>query len=115
MNASFVPRQFDIWWVWLPDPVGRRPVLLVSRDSAYGYLTTVLVAEVTTKVRGIPQQLPLGAREGLPRACVANLDALRPVRRDDLVTRIGALASARHVEVKRALGHALAWPEFTSL
>jgi hypothetical protein len=38
------PHQFDIWWASLPDPVGRRPVLLIGRSSSYRYLTRVLVA-----------------------------------------------------------------------
>lgn len=40
------------------DPVGRRPVLLLSRTSAFAYLNRVLVAEVTTTVRGIPRKFP---------------------------------------------------------
>lgn len=109
------PRQFDIWWARLPDPAGRRPVLLLSRTSAYDYLTRVLVTEVTTTVRGIPQEVALGQAEGLKRACVANLDTLRTVPTACLEAPAGRLAARRHVEVKRALGHALHWPELTAL
>jgi len=109
------PRQLDLWWVSLPAPAGRRPVLLLGRDAAFGYLTRILVAEVTTTVRGIPQEVALGKREGLPRACVANLDAMRTVPTAALTTRIGRLAASRHVDVKRALGHVLHWPELTIL
>ena len=108
-------RQFDIWWISLPDPVGRRPVLLLSRTSAFAYLTRVLVVEVTTTIRGIPQEVPLGRREGLARHSVANLDALRTIPLQCFDTRLGGLAAPRHVEVKRALGHALHWPELTGL
>ena len=79
-RARREPSQFDIWWVELPNPVGRRPVLLLSRTSAFSYLTRVLVVEVTTTIRGIPQEVALGRREGLSRPCVANLDALRTIR-----------------------------------
>lgn len=109
------PRQFEIWWASLPLPVGRRPVLLLGRTPSFAYLDRVLVVEVTTTVRGIPQEVRLGRREGLPRPCVANLDALRQMPRRLLVERIGRLPSAREVEVKRALGHVLHWPELTSL
>ena len=109
------PRQFEIWWVELPEPVGRRPVLLLGRTAAFTYLTRPLVVEVTTTIRGIPQEVSLGKREGLPRPCVANLDALRTVPRACLGPRIGRLAASRHVEVKRALGHVLHWPELTGL
>lgn len=104
-------RQYEIWWVKLPEPVGRRPVLLLSRDSAYSLLNKVVVAEVTTTVRDIPVEVRLGRRQGLLRPSVANLDNLHVVARADLEARIGSLASSRVGEVKRALGYVLDWPE----
>lgn len=118
MNADAETRaaqQFEVWWAFLPDPAGRRPVLLLSRTTAFAYLTRVLVVEVTTTIRGIPQEISLGKGERLPRPCVANLDALRTIPTACLGTRIGRLSARRHVEVKRALGHALHWPELTAL
>jgi mRNA interferase MazF len=114
-EATADARQLDIWWVKLPDPIGRRPVLLVGRTSSFAYLTRVLVAEVTTTIRGIPQEVSLGRREGLSRPCVANLDTLRTVPRASLDARAGRLGVGRHLEVKRALGHVLNWPELTGL
>lgn len=115
MKGSKRPRQFEIWWVALPEPVGSRPVLLLGRTAAYAYLTRVLVAEVTSTIRSIPQEVTLGRSEGLRRACVANLDALRTIPASALKSRAGRLAARRHVEVKRALGHVLHWPELTGL
>lgn len=116
MNVALSsPSQFSIWWAVLPAPVDRRPVLLLGRTSSFNYLKRVLVVEVTTTVRGIPQEVKLGKREGLARACVANLDALRTIPVSVLESSIGMLAARRHDEVKRALGHALHWPELTSL
>jgi mRNA interferase MazF len=108
-------KQFEIWWARLPEPVGRRPVLLLGRTSAFAYLSRVLVAEVTTTVRAIPQEVSLGRREGLPKSCVANLDALRTIPIACLEARLGRIAAGKHVEVKRALGHVLHWPELTRL
>jgi mRNA interferase MazF len=108
-------KQYEIWWIDLPDPVGSRPVLILTRTSALGFLGRALVAEVTTTVRDIPQELSLGPREGLPRRCVANLDAVRSAPIERLRSRIGALHASRHAEVKRAMGHVLAWPELTAL
>jgi mRNA interferase MazF len=104
-------RQYEIWWVDLPEPIGRRPVLLLSRASAYRVLNKFLVAEITTRVRAIPQEIGLGSREGLPATCVANLDNVRTVHKSLLAKRAGALAARRVPELKRALGHALGWPE----
>ena len=49
-------KQYEIRWANLPLPIGRRPVLLLTRTPAYAYLAKVIVAEVTTTVRGIPQE-----------------------------------------------------------
>jgi mRNA interferase MazF len=108
-------RQFELRWANLPRPAGRRPILLLSRTPAYEYLTRILVAEITTRVRGIPQEVPLGKREGLPRICVVNLDALRTIERNVIGDRLGALPPSRHREVKRALGYALDWSELKVL
>lgn len=106
-------RQFEIWWANLPQPAGRRPVLLLSRNDAYQYLNKVIVAEITTKMRAIPVEVKLGKREGLSSTCVANLDNIRTTAKQWLDSRAGVLAPSRHREVKRALGYALAWDELT--
>jgi mRNA interferase MazF len=104
-------RQYEIWWADLPKPAGRRPVLLLSRDQAYSYLNKYLAVEITTTVRNIAVEVPLGRREGLPRPCVANFDNVHTIRREALTERVGVLPSVRHIEVKHALGHALGWFE----
>ena len=104
-------KQFEVWWADLKSPVGRRPVLVLTRTSALRYLTRCIVVEVTTTRRGIPQEVELGPTEGLPQRCVANLDNIHVVPLAALDAQAGTLAPARHAEIKRALGHALAWPE----
>lgn len=108
-------KQYEIRWANLPAPIGRRPVLLLTRTPAYQYLAKVVVAEITTTVRGIPQEVPLGRREGLERTSVANLDNVHVVPRARLGDVIGVLDGERHREVKRALGYALDWPELKAL
>lgn len=104
-------KQYEVWWASLPQPIGRRPVLLLSRDGAYSYLNKFLAVEITSTVRQIAVEVPLGGQEGLTRRCVANCDNIRTVSRSALVKRIGRLAPGRRSELKRALGHALAWDE----
>ncbi|MGH9366292.1 MAG: type II toxin-antitoxin system PemK/MazF family toxin, partial [Thermoanaerobaculia bacterium] len=67
-------RQYELWWANMPEPVGRRPVLLLSRDAAYDYLHRFIVVEVTATIRDIPVEVSLGRREGLRRRSVANFD-----------------------------------------
>jgi mRNA interferase MazF len=108
-------KQYEIWWAKLPRPVGTRPVVLLSRDSAYEYLHRVLAVEVTSRVRAIPQEVLLGKREGMAQRCVANLDNLRAVPKRALHERAGQLSQPRIDELKRALGHALGWLELSGL
>lgn len=108
-------KQYEIWWATLPEPAGRRPVLILSRDGAHRYLSSVLVVEITSTVRGVPQEVVLGAPEGLSRRCVANFDNVRTLHLGGLDVRLGGLRARRVREVKRAMGHALMWPELTRI
>jgi mRNA-degrading endonuclease toxin of MazEF toxin-antitoxin module len=108
-------KQYELWWATLPQPAGRRPVLLLSRDAAYEYLNKFTAVEVTTTIRRIAMEIPLGKAEGLAKPCVANCDMVRTVARSALVKRIGQLGPARRKEAKRAMGHSLGWDELISV
>ena len=108
-------KQYEIRWAHMPAPIGRRPVLLLTRTSAYAYLNKVIVAEVSRTVRGIPQEVDLGRKEGLSTASVVNLDNVHVVGKAVLGDRIGRLSSELQREVKRALGYALDWEELKTL
>jgi mRNA interferase MazF len=97
----------EVYWVRFPEPAGRRPAVLVSRQESYAVRTRVTVVPVTTMVRGIPTEVRLGKRDGLPRACVANADELVTVPRDLLGERIAGLARAKLAELDEALRFAL--------
>ena len=84
-----------IVWANLSPPIGRRPVLLLTRTPGYTYLTKVIVAEVTSTVRGIPQEVPVGKREGLSHASIVNLDNAHVIPKASLGERLGGLASVR--------------------
>ncbi len=104
-------KQYEIWWANLPKPAGRRPVLLLSRDDAYGVLNKFVAAEITATIRHIPIEVPLGKAEGMPRPCVVNCDNLRTISKVHLVKKISQISARRIREVKRAVGYALAWEE----
>jgi mRNA interferase MazF len=93
-------RQYEIRWANLPLPIGRRPVLLLTRTSAYTYLNKVIVVEITSTIREIPQEVPLGEKEGLQHSSG---------------DRIGMVGATREAEIKRALGYALNWPELKAI
>jgi mRNA interferase MazF len=75
----------------------------------------VLVAEITTTVRSIPQEVVVGRPEGLPSASVVNLDNLHTIAKSQLTKRAGLLRPGRETEIKRSLGHVLGCPELTAL
>jgi mRNA interferase MazF len=74
-------RRGEIWWAKLPRPFKDRPVLLLSRDAAYGSRDSVTVAPVTRRVRGLRTEVKLGAREGMRVEGVVNLDDMLTLRR----------------------------------
>ena len=73
------------------------------------------MAEVTSTIRGIPQEIPVGEPEGLSRPSVVNLDSVHVITTASIGDRIGGLASARERELKRALGYVFDWPELKVL
>jgi mRNA interferase MazF len=97
----------EVWWVKMPLPVGRRPVVLVSRDAAYAVKTKVTVAEVSTTVRGIPSEVVLGRSDGLPRACAVNTDNLATIPKARLEARIALLRREKVAALDEALRFAL--------
>lgn len=108
-------KQYEIRWAELPEPIGRRPVVLLTRTAAYEYLTRIVVAEVTTTIRGIPQEVVLGRAEGMRTRCVANFDNVHVIPSGAVRERAGTLAPKRHREIKRALGYAFDWAELKVL
>jgi mRNA interferase MazF len=100
-------RRGEVWWAELPPPVGRRPVVLLTRDSAYAYRTMATVAPVTTTGRGIPAEVALGPSEGLPRPCVVNLDNLQTIDQRRLRARIVLLPPEKLDAIDEAVRFAL--------
>jgi len=88
----------ELWWGETPDEKGR-PFLVVSRDAANRVMQRVLVAPVTSRIRGVPSELSLGEAEGLPRRSVASFDNLQPFPKAMLVHRIGALGPDRSRDI----------------
>ncbi len=100
-------KRGEIWWAELPKPAGRRPVILLSRDEAYEVRRLVTVASVTTRVRGIPVEVPLVPKDGMPRECVANLDTVTTIPKDALRERLTVLSRSKITAVDAALKFAL--------
>lgn len=65
------------------------------------------IAPITTRIRGIPVEVRLGAEDGLPRPSVVTLDDITTIRKGALARRITELPAAKMAEVDRAIKYAL--------
>jgi mRNA interferase MazF len=94
-----------VWWADL-DKI--RPVVILTRARIAPRLRRVLVAPVTTTVRDIPTEVPLGKKEGVRAGSVANLDNVRLVPTDRLISLAGVIEHARWAEFCSAMRKVMA-------
>ena len=105
--VSALPARGEVWWCELAE-IGRRPVVVLSRDAAIPRLRRVLVAPCTTTVRALPSEVVLEPGDDpIPRRSAVNLDSVESVATGVLVERLGRLADARLREICRALAVAV--------
>jgi mRNA interferase MazF len=106
--VTSLPARGEVWWCELPE-VGRRPVVVLSRDAAIPRLRRTLIAPCTTTIRGLPSEVPLDPSEDpIPRRSALNLDSVESVSVGVLVDRLGRLGDDRMAEVCAALAVAVA-------
>ena len=103
-------RRGEVWWSQLPAPIGQRPVVLLSRDSAYRVRVAVTVAPITRTIRNIPVEVALDESDGLPSRCVANLDDIATIPKALIKRRIAVLSVQKMQEVEAAIRFALDLP-----
>ena len=98
-----LPARGDVWWCELPE-VGRRPVVVLSRDVAIPRLRRALIGPCTTTIRKIPTEVLLEPPEDpIPLVSVVNLDSVESVSVATLVERLGRLSDDRMREICDAL------------
>ena len=96
-----------VWFALMPEPIGRRPVVVLTRDVAIPHLTNVTVALVTRAVRGVPSEVALGPDQGLREECVASCDNIHTISCSWLNRRVGTLDLAKLDALGRAVRLAL--------
>jgi mRNA interferase MazF len=78
--------------VWLAQVGGKpRPVVVLTRDEVLDVRANVTVAEVTTQVRGLAVEVPVGRAAGLDEDSVVNCDGIHTVAQRRLTRRVGAV------------------------
>lgn len=93
----------EIWLHRFAPPDKRRPVVVLSRDDALEVLRSVIVAPVTSTIRGIPSEVVIDARHGLKHPSAVNLDHVQTVHRDDLKRYVATLPAEAMQRVCAAL------------
>jgi Growth inhibitor len=89
----------------LPDK--QRPVVVLTRESAIRYLSTVTVAPITSTIRGASSEVLLDEADGMKIRCAVNLHNTASVSQQRLGKRVARLGSQRMDEICSALRFSL--------
>ena len=107
-SVTALPARGEVWWCELGE-IGRRPVVVLSRDAAIPRLRRTLVGPCTTTVRDLPSEVLLEPGDDpVPRTSVVNLDSVESVSLGTLVERLGRLSDERMRQICEALEIAVA-------
>lgn len=102
-----LPVRGEMWWCELPE-ISRRPVVVLSRDSAIPRLRRALIAPCTTTIRGLPSEVLLEPDDDpIPVRSAVNLDSVESVSVGTLTRRLGRLREDRMRDVCSALAVAV--------
>jgi mRNA interferase MazF len=105
--VTALPARGEVWWCELAE-IGRRPVVVLSRDAVIPRHRRALVAPCTTTIRGLISEVVLEPGDDpVPRRSAVNLDSVESVSIAILVDRLGRLADARMREICAALAVAV--------
>lgn len=88
-------------------PDKQRPVVVLTRNSAIAYLSTVTVAPITSAIRGVPSEVVLNEEDGMKAPCAINLHHAITISQDRLGKRVAQLSSLRLNEICAALRFSL--------
>ena len=101
-------------WYTFKAPDKRRPVLILTRNSAIGFLNALTVAPITTTVRDIPSEVFLSREDGMFSDCAVNLDNIQTVPKSKLGKLLTHLTYDRMEEVRQAISFALGFDSLLS-
>ena len=100
-------RRGEVRWYKFERPDKKRPVVILTRDSAVEFLGEVTIAPITSTVREIPSEVFLTQADGMPRDCAVNLHHLRTVTKSRIGSHITTLSHEKLDRIGAALSFAL--------
>lgn len=102
-----IPARGEVWWCEMAE-IGRRPVVVLSRDAVIPRHRRALVAPCTTTIRGLPSEVLLDPGDDpVPLRSAVNLDSIESVSIAILVERLGRVAEVRMRQICAALAVAV--------
>lgn len=101
----------DVCWYTFKAPDKKRPVLVLTRNSAIAVLNSVTIAPITSTIRSIPTEVILTKDDGLPNTCAANFDNLQTVPKSNIGDRIARLTARKMREAAAAVSFALGFDD----
>jgi mRNA interferase MazF len=96
-------KRGEVRWYKFPHPDKRRPVVILTRDSALEYLGEVTVAPITTTIRDIPTEVLLTRHGGMPQDCAINLDHIQTVSQGRIGPLITTLSQKKMEQLRQPL------------
>ncbi len=97
----------EIRWYTFKSPDKRRPVVIMTRNSAIGFLGEITVAPVTSTIRAIPTEVILDENDGMKNVCAVNLDHIQTVSKARIGAFIAKLSPLKMLRVNNAITFAL--------
>lgn len=102
-----LPARGEVWWCEMAE-IGRRPVLVLSRDAVIPRHRRALVAPCTTIIRNLASEVLLEPGDDpVPLRSAVNLDSVESVSIAILVERLGRVAEGRMRQICAALAVAV--------
>ena len=101
----------DVRWYKFQHPDKKRPVVILTRDSALEYMSEVTIVPITSTVRDIPVEVLLDFSDGLSKECAANCDHLQTVAKHKLGALITRLSLDKIEEIEASIAFALGFVE----
>lgn len=91
----------------LPRRISKRPVLILTRESAVRHLSTVTVAPITSTIRSVPSEVILDENDGMKDRCAVYLHNAVTIAQERLGKRVATLSAERMQQVCAALWFSL--------
>jgi len=102
-SVNTKPKPGEVWFADLGMIEKGRPVLVLSYPEPDDARALVVVAPLTSQIRGLRGEVDLGHPRWLPKPSAVNVQGLASFDRHKLTRQYGKLTTAQYDEVKAAV------------